>query len=406
KPGAQPWARLLQWSQTQCSLPNSRATSMEYQLKEYLLLLATLVATVTYAAGLNLPGGVWQEDTHGGAHIAGDPILPDTHYRRYLAFYYCNATAFAASLVACLLLLFLNEEETISATVLRAVMVLDLFGLMGAYAAGSCRDLFTTIYSSLLVSAVFAYITKVFITYTLHRVLTNRTQVKGDANTQEEDYDANGNPERQDEDYDAKRDPEKQDEERNAKTGDREQDVLILLATFVVAITYMAGLGPPGGFWGSSQDGHRVSDPIMQDHYSARYQAFFVCNTTAFVASLLVIVLLMDKELSKAITGASKAITGDRTGASTGDKTGASKAICKAIFSPTRFVVLYGFIAVALTGLMGAYAAGSCREADATIYVVCLAGAVLASIFLQVAIPRATKKKCWGHNLLKLIHDL
>lgn len=36
------------------------SSSMEYQLRQYLLLLASLVATVTYGAGLNLPGGAWQ----------------------------------------------------------------------------------------------------------------------------------------------------------------------------------------------------------------------------------------------------------------------------------------------------------------------------------------------------------
>uniref|UniRef100_A0A453RD98 PGG domain-containing protein n=1 Tax=Aegilops tauschii subsp. strangulata TaxID=200361 RepID=A0A453RD98_AEGTS len=141
---------------------------------------------------------------------------------------------------------------------------------------------------------------------------------------------------------------------------EEEHEVLMLLATFAVTITYVAGLGPPGGFWGNSQDGHRVSDPIMQDHNSSRYQAFFVCNSTAFVASLLIIVLLLDKKLSQRIS--------------------------------KRFVALYGFIAVALIGLVGAYAAGSCREADNTIYVVFLAGAVLAYIFLQMAITEAMNK--------------
>ncbi|VAH84782.1 unnamed protein product [Triticum turgidum subsp. durum] len=360
---------------------NKQPPSMEYQLKEYLLLLATLVATVTYAAGLNLPGGVWQEDTHGGPHIAGDPILPDTHYRRYLAFYYCNATAFIASLVACLLLVFL-DEKTKWATVLRAVMVLDLFGLMGAYAAGSCRDKFTTIYSSLLVSAVFAYITRIFVIYAFRRmqvrVLTKRTQGKGDPKKQHE---------QQDKEEVQAGDLEKQNKEKEHDANRRaeEHDVLMLLATFVVAITYVAGLGPPGGFWGSTQDGHHVSDPVMQEHYSARYQAFFVCNTTAFVASLLIIVLLMNKELSEAMTEANKAITR------------ANKAFSGEIFSKS-FIALYGFIALALTGLVGAYAAGSCREPDATIYVVCLAGAVLAYIFLQVAIPRAMGKEYCVYN--------
>ena len=81
----------------------------EYVLKKYLLLLATLVATVTYAAGMNLPGGSWLEDTPGGP-VAGDSILRETNYRRYIVFYYFNAISFAASLLVGLLLLILHQD--------------------------------------------------------------------------------------------------------------------------------------------------------------------------------------------------------------------------------------------------------------------------------------------------------
>ena len=84
-------------------------STTEYVLKKYLLLLATLVATVTYAAGMNLPGGSWLEDTPGGA-AAGDSILRETNYRRYIVFYYFNAISFAASLLVGLLLLILHQD--------------------------------------------------------------------------------------------------------------------------------------------------------------------------------------------------------------------------------------------------------------------------------------------------------
>ncbi|KAK1625880.1 hypothetical protein QYE76_000195 [Lolium multiflorum] len=271
--------------------------STEYQLKKYLLLLATLVATVTYAAGLNPPGGVWQ-DTQDG-HLAGDLILRDTHYHCYLAFYYCNATAFAASLVVCLLLLVLGSKTKAWAAALWVVMVLDLLGLMGAYAAGSCRDVFTTIYSSVIMSAIFTYIVIAFFVYVYS---------------------------------------EKQDED-TAK--------------------------------------HKRHDQ-HEDHNSSRYQAFFVCNTTSFVSSLLIIMLLLDKNLIISLP--------------------AKK------LKSVRFVALYGFIVVALFGLVGAYAAGSCRELDTTTYVVCLIGAVLAYIFLQVAITRAITDNApaWLQKIRKL----
>ncbi|KAM0827749.1 hypothetical protein ACQ4PT_067989 [Festuca glaucescens] len=303
--------------------------STEYQLKKYLLLLATLVTMVTYAAGLNLPGGVWQ-DTQDG-HLAGDLILRDTHYHHYLAFYYCNATAFAASLVVCLLLLVLGGKTKAWAAALRVVMVLDLLGLMGAYAAGSCRDVFTTIYSSVIMSAVFAYIVIAFFVY-VYSV--------------------------------------KQDEDTAKHKREDQHEVLMLLATFVATITYVAGLNPPGGFWSNSEYGHHVSEPILQDHNSSCYQAFFVCNTTAFVSSLLIIMLLLDKKLIISLP--------------------AKK------LKSVRFVALYGFIVVALFGLVGAYADGSCWELDTTTYVVCLIGAVLAYIFLQVAITRAITENAPG----------
>ena len=298
------------------------AGSTEYQLRSYLLLLATLVATVTYAAGLNPPGGVLQE-AHDG-HKAGDLILHKTHYHRYLAFYYCNATAFVASVVVCLILLVLNSTNKAWPAALRVVMVLDILGLMGAYASGSCRDAFTTIYSAVIMSAVLIYILIAFCVYVLSK---------------------------------------KQDEA--VKTEKQEQhEVLMLLATFVVTITYVAGLNPPGGFWSNPHDGIRVSDPILQDRNSSRYQAFFVCNTTSFVSSIFIIMLLLDKKLILSLSS-------------------------KLNKQSVRFVALYASIAIALLGLVGAYAAGSCRELDTTTYVVSLIGAVLAYIFLQVAIAKA-----------------
>ena len=66
--------------------------SSEYKLRKQLLLLAALVVSVTYVAGLNPPGGVWQQDgpaqapaAAGGVSVnAEGPILRFTHRRRFL----------------------------------------------------------------------------------------------------------------------------------------------------------------------------------------------------------------------------------------------------------------------------------------------------------------------------------
>ncbi|XBI98005.1 hypothetical protein VPH35_018282 [Triticum aestivum] len=313
----------------QMATPNidSISDTKLYELKEQLLLLTTLVATVTYVTGLNLPGGAWQtQQADGHGPLAGDPILRDIHYRRYLAFYYCNGTALASSVVVCLILVMLRRDSPAWSVVLRVVMVLDLLGLMGSYAAGTCHDTFATIWVVALAFPVLAYITYAFVCYLC-------LPLRRDNHTP-----------------------------RNTNTGYQEKEkieVLMLLATFAVTISYAAGLNPPGGFWTSTgqKDGrllHLAGDPIMEDSALRRYRAFFVCNTTAFVASLLIILLLLDKNLSRTISA--------------------------------RFVAVYGFIGVALLGLMGAYAAGSCRETDNTIKVLSLAAGVPICAILQLAL--------------------
>ncbi|XP_006656901.2 uncharacterized protein LOC102715313 [Oryza brachyantha] len=293
----------------------------EYTLRKYLLLLASLVATVAYGAGFSPPGGAWQ-DSVAGEHTAGDPILRSLHYGRYLVFFYCNATAFASSLlVIVLILLFavLHEKKDMWITVmpLRMVMVLDLLSLMGAYAAGTCRDAVTARYTLALVATVFVYLV-------VQMVLASLP-------VGEHDYD-----------HEIKERPRK---------------VLLLLATFATSLTYVAGLSTPGGFWPDSTGGHRAGEAVMGERHPARLTAFLLFNTTAFVASLLIIVLLLDRKLRD--------------------------------WSRQSWE-LYGCVVVSLIGLVGAYAAGSSRVEHTTVYVVALAGAVLVYIAFQATVvPRA-----------------
>uniref|UniRef100_A0A0E0HP82 PGG domain-containing protein n=1 Tax=Oryza nivara TaxID=4536 RepID=A0A0E0HP82_ORYNI len=290
----------------------------EYTLRKYLLLLATLVATVAYGAGFSPPGGVWT-DAKDGVHLAGDPVIRDHYNGRYLLYFYCNATAFVSSLVVIVLILLfavLHEKRNVRVTVmpLRAVMVLDLVSLMGAYAAGTCRDRTTTTFTVVLVSLVVVYVA-------LQVVLASLPAGEHDG------------------------------DEHVVK--EKSRKVLLLLATFATSLTYVAGLSTPGGFWSDTADGHRAGDAVMGDRHPARLTAFLLCNTTAFVASLLVIVLLLDRKL--------------RDGT-------------------VRAWELYGCVLVSLAGLVGAYAAGSSRAAHTTAYVVALIGAILAYIAIHLAV--------------------
>ncbi|VAI62324.1 hypothetical protein VPH35_113103 [Triticum aestivum] len=305
----------------------------EYKLRKYLLLLATVVVTVTYAAGFNPPGGNWQEGARSG-RLAGDPITREIHYHRYLAFFYCNATAFDASLLVIVLILIFavwhDKEKAITWVAskvkpLRVVMVLDLLSLVGAYGAGTCRDKISTVYTAVLAALVFIYALVLKFKDWWSRC-KNSGSGSG-AMTVEEN--------------------------KTMKEEGRLRKVLMLLATFAVSITYVAGLSTSGGFWDSPEGSHRPGDAILKEHHSVRLTVFLLCNTTAFLASLLITTLLM--------------IAGKKLH----DKLARSR-------------VLYACIVVTLVSLIGAYAAGSCRETDTTVYVVSLVGAVVAYILLQL----------------------
>ncbi|KAL6909916.1 hypothetical protein ACP4OV_001575 [Aristida adscensionis] len=143
------------------------------EMRGWLIVLATLAAGVTYQAGLNPPGGFWQDNTPphqaglnppGGfwqdntpPHVAGNPVLRDGEFvKRYLTFYYFNATAFATSLVIILLLLnerFYKSEAKVVALTLTTMV--DLVSLVGAYIAGSTRDMPNSIYIIVLTCVLF-----------------------------------------------------------------------------------------------------------------------------------------------------------------------------------------------------------------------------------------------------------
>ncbi|XBI76713.1 hypothetical protein VPH35_069913 [Triticum aestivum] len=385
---------------------NNVATDLTlYEFKEQLLLLSTLVTTVTYVAGLNLPGGSWEQDDPGG-HIAGDPILRDLHYHRYLAFYYSNATAFAASLVISLILVILPKKNHVWTSVLRVVMMVDLLGLMGSYGAGSCRDAFTTIFAVVAFSVLVLCIIGVFFSYLwlngdkeahsnpISNANSNSESISiSDANSNSEcitisHYNSNSisapdatsssnlnpisNP-KYSFIFRASKQVPTQNNVLNLLVNSKKQkkyqiDVLMLLATLAITITYVAGLSPPGGFWSSTQDGHHLSDPVLQAR--RRFRAFYVCNTTSFVVSLLIVVFLLEKMML-----GEKELFGRLTW-----------WFVKKKLMPMRLAVPYWLIAIALLALMGAYAAGSCRGAGSTVLVLAIPVCVfllLALVFLQ-----------------------
>ena len=84
------------------------------------------------------------------------------------------------------------------------------------------------------------------------------------------------------------------DKERDSPSDAR--NVLLVIATLIAAVTFQAGVNPPGGLW---------QDDNVQEHHAAGraiyasqkhpYYVFLMSNTLAFSASLLVITSLTYK---------------------------------------------------------------------------------------------------------------
>ncbi|CAL4979241.1 unnamed protein product [Urochloa decumbens] len=413
-------------------------TKYHHQLKKYLLLAATLVATVTYVAGLNLPGGSWLEDSPGG-QLASDSILRETNFRRYIVFYYFNAISFAASILLSLLVLFLQKDGSNNFLLLiMTVMVVDLLGLMGAYAAGSSHDTFNTVCASVMAAVVSLYAAVFYVSAVarhppeLRHFCTPPYCVQAQPATRGGSSSGSGGPGPPAEEEGKESAPgaggpsilpppplpatatattpaglhgtDQASGEGDDKKPGKKHEILLVLAIFAATVTYVAGLNPPGGFWrqegrgavghpvlyihkvtmdgmsadlkrtkeyiqllatlaatiayqagldppggvwASNGEGHNVGDPILLTTHPGRFKVFFYFNSAAFVASIVIVIMLQSERLVRG--------------------------------HALEVAMILDFF-----GLIGAYAAGSCRDTNTSIYTVALAGGVLIYVVIHI----------------------
>uniref|UniRef100_J3LVN0 PGG domain-containing protein n=1 Tax=Oryza brachyantha TaxID=4533 RepID=J3LVN0_ORYBR len=120
------------------------------ELRGWLMVLATLTASITYAAALNPPGGAWQADDAANHFVAGYPVLRDKSPWRYFVFYYCNATSFAASLCIIVLLAVTKLFTETKIMVFSVLVALDMVGLAAAFVAGSSSSKWFTAFNAAL----------------------------------------------------------------------------------------------------------------------------------------------------------------------------------------------------------------------------------------------------------------
>ncbi|XP_004245062.1 ankyrin repeat-containing protein ITN1-like [Solanum lycopersicum] len=81
--------------------------------RDTIMVVASLIATMAFQAGMNPPGGVWQENKELNSHVnplqiphkAGEAVMAYTHPKSYRYFIRVNTTAFVASLSTILLLI-------------------------------------------------------------------------------------------------------------------------------------------------------------------------------------------------------------------------------------------------------------------------------------------------------------
>ncbi|THG18701.1 ankyrin repeat-containing protein BDA1-like [Camellia sinensis] len=101
--------------------------------KETLMVVASLIATIAFQAGVTPPGGVWQDNSNG--HIAGEAVMAYNFPELFPHFLRANTMGFVTSLSTIMLLTSgLPFKRKIFVCILVVLMWLTITSMAGAYA--------------------------------------------------------------------------------------------------------------------------------------------------------------------------------------------------------------------------------------------------------------------------------
>uniref|UniRef100_M8BUZ6 Uncharacterized protein n=1 Tax=Aegilops tauschii TaxID=37682 RepID=M8BUZ6_AEGTA len=137
------------------------------------------------------------------------------------------------------------------------------------------------------------------------------------------------------------------------------------LATLSTAMSYHAGLNPPGGFWtwdNYAGTGFMAGDPVLLHTYQGRYNTFLFCSSLSFMLSVSTMILLVSPVLYR---------------------------------PAIRSYALTLCAAVGLSVLMGAYAAGSTQDLKTSIFIFLMIAlsAVIVAALLVIFLVRDTRQR-------------